>query len=223
VSAYCLVYLSDSNIQAELQTRKEGVHIIDSNDIEIERQHYARFLTPKLIEEVAADNIVFHEEIEEYKFNQYLKSIIEVYKTRYDQVSQALQNKDPKSPPTELNNFALFLKSDTHFEGLFKWYILDTALRESQLKMQLKDLKSSPRLLKILENRVSSLGKPYSIDHLVLKQEEETKIEFKMAEYNAEYPVNIYTKLLMNAFIQENWLDACFAAKTIVDVYRFSH
>lgn len=213
-----MVYLSDSNIQAELAVRKEGVHVIESKDIEIERQHYAKFLTAKLIEQVDADNIVFHEEIEEYKFNSYLKTIIETYKTRYDKIAKALEAKTPNSPPMELNTFATFLKSDTHLQDVFKWYILDTALRESQLKTPLKDLKSSPRLLKLLEGRVSSIGKPHSLDHLALKSEEESKLDFKLVEYTAEHPTLIYTKFFMNAFIHEHWRDACFGSKMILDV-----
>mmetsp|Transcript_34460 Transcript_34460/g.31154 ORF Transcript_34460/g.31154 Transcript_34460/m.31154 type:complete len:105 (+) Transcript_34460:1041-1355(+) len=103
-----------------------------------------------------------------------------------------MSSRTAKSPPAHLNSFGCFLKNDNRFEGLFKFYLLDVSLKDSGMNMNLRDLKNQPRLLKILEQRISSLNRPYGLSHLTLTKEEENVIDCKLAEYSAEYPVILY-------------------------------
>ena len=217
-SAYCLVYLSDAIVKEEALLRQQKIPFESVNGMEVEKKHYNLFLTPRLVDEVETDNLVYKDELEEFRFNNCLKSIVETYKFRYDMVTAALQSKNVKSPPTHLNSFGSFLKYDPHFDSLLKWYIIDTTLQDSALKTSLRDIKSSRNLLTILGSRLSSLNRPYYFTHLILSREEENKLDCKLAEYSAEYPIFIYTKFLINSFLEDKWKDACYGMKCIIDV-----
>ena len=212
VSAYCLVYLSDHIIQDELNSKVNAMEIQDNKIIEIERKHYLDILPMDLVAEVEADNIVFHEEIEEYKFNSYLKSIIDTYKTRFDRITQAVENKDKKAVPSYLNSFGCYLKNVGSVEEVLKWYIVDTTLQDSPKKVKLHDLKNSPRLIKLLEDRLSSLAKPYGFKHLVLSNSEEGLLTSNLKDFTQEHMVVIYCQFYIISMLEERWKDACYAA-----------
>lgn len=225
-SAYCLVYLSDRAIQEEISTATQKTQTLGDEIVEIERAYYQNILPPLLAHEVIADNLTFNEEVEEFKFNSLLKNVIELYKLRYDMVSMALQSKTAKSPPTHLNSFGSFLKYDPYCENILKWYILDTVLNDcrvgfdfaSQDKYKLRNLKSSPRLFKKLQHRLSSLPKPFVFRNLILSPQEENQLECKLAEYTVEYPIPIYATFLLTSFLAEKWKDACYAVRLILEV-----
>jgi len=212
ISAYCLVYLADHIVQDELRAKKsQSMEIQDSRIIEIERQHYLDLLPQDLSDEVAADNILFHDEIEEFKFNSYLKSISDTFKERYDRVTQAMDTQDARRP-IYMNSFGCYLKNNKAIDDLFKWYIIDTVLEENPKMAKLKDLKNSPKLLKMLEDRLSSLPKPYSFKHLVLSQSEEATLRKQRETFNTEILVFIYSESFVISSLEERWRDACYAA-----------
>jgi len=218
ISAYCLVYLADHIVQDELRAKKaQSMEIQDSKIIESERQHYLDILPQDLSDEVAADNILFHEEIEEYKFNSYLKSISDTYKERYDRVTQAMDTQDNKRP-IYMNSFGCYLKNSKNIDEIFKWYIVDTVLEENPKMVKLKDLKNSPKLLKMLEDRLSSLPKPYSFKHLVLTSSEETTLRKHRETFNQEILIFIYSESFVISSLDERWRDACYAAYMAYEV-----
>ncbi len=212
VSAYCLVYLSDEIIQEELKFKSASMEIQDNKIIEIERHHYLDVLPMDLSDEVDASNIIFHEEIEEYKFNNYLKSLIDIYKTRYDRITQAVTNKVSKSVPTYLNSLGSYLKNVQSVEEILKWYIVDTVLRDSPKNIQLRELKNSPRLLKLLQDGLSSLSKPYALKNLVLSVKDEQILNSNIKDYGEERLILICCQAYIHALLEENWKDACYAA-----------
>jgi len=187
------------------------MEIQDSRIIEIERQHYLDLLPQDLSDEVAADNVLFHDEIEEFKFNSYLKSISDTFKERYDRVTQAMDTQDARRP-IYMNSFGCYLKNNKAIDDLFKWYIIDTVLEENPKMAKLKDLKNSPKLLKMLEDRLSSLPKPYSFKHLVLSQSEEATLRKQRETFNTEILVFIYSESFVISSLEERWRDACYAA-----------
>lgn len=223
-SAYCLIYLSDNMVQEELKSKKaKTMEVQDSKVIDIEKSHYLDLLPADISDEVDVDNVLFHEEIEEYKFNSYLKSIIDSYKARFDAVTKILDNKDNKAVPTNLNTFGCYLRSQKSTEDdLFKWYLLDTALQASEKKMRLADLAQiHPKLVKILEDRLSSLPKPYTFKHVVLSPVEEAKIGSTMSDYERDYLIVVYAKFFIAAFLEERWKDGLDAARRVLDVSDF--
>jgi hypothetical protein len=221
ISAYCLVYHSDENVQAELKARKEVANEIQQdNEIRFEKSNYCRYLSGRSIIEVEADNVAFQEEIEEYKFNSYVKNIVDTYRKRYDAVVDHLKNKkDNKSPPLQLNSFACFLKTDPINEGLFKWYILDCTLIDSEKKIGLRQL--NPRLISILEGRIKSLNKQYQITKFTLTPQDETKLQNALKEYAKEFSAIIYSNILLNSSLNDKWHDIAFSLKKLINVLFF--
>lgn len=220
-SAYCLIYLSDNVIQEERSSKKErGMEVQDSKIIEIEKQHYLDLLPASISDEIDADNVVFHNEIEEYKFNSYLKTITDSYKARYDAVVKALDVKDQKAVPTSLNTFACHLKNLKPAEDdLFKWYLLDATLQDSEKKTRLTELiHDSPNLTKLLEDRFSSLPKPYTFKHIVLSPQEHEKLGTNLSEYDRSYQIIIFAKFCLASFLEERWMDAMYAARHVREV-----
>ena len=229
MSAYCFVYLSDNVVKEELNNKavqaKDALNEAEKN-FEIDKQHYLRLLPVSLAQDVFVDNLNFHDEVDEFKFTSFLMSVVELYKFRYEMVTKALQSKTAKSPPTHLNSFGSFLKYDSYFEHILKWYILDTSLQDSQKdfdketqnKFKLKNLRNSPHLLQKLSNRLSALSKPFAFSNLILTSQEENQLDCKLAEYSAEFPIIIYTKFLLMAFLTNQWKDACYTAKLILEV-----
>ena len=222
ISAYCLIYIADDCLQEE-QKIKQAIpeEIQSSNVIDIERHHYSTLIPHALVDEIEADNIIFHEEIEEYKFNSYSKSIIDSYKSRLDKITKATENKDPKAVPGYLNSFACFLKNQKGLEDLLKWYIVDTSLFDSQKKVKLRELKSTPKLLKLLEDRLSSLPKPHGFKHLTLTSLEEEKLNSNFKSFQQEHLVIVYSRSFILACLEEKWRDACYAVRMVLDVSSF--
>lgn len=232
MSAYCLVYISDENIQEELNlntTELKDLFAREEIGVDVEKHYYKKLLTPILTQEVIADNISFQDEVEEFQTTSYVKSLVEKYKYRYNMVSKALQTKSSSSPPVHLNSFGYFLKADSYCEGALKWYILDSVLQTSQdscpikdiPKLSLKNLKDLPQLFLKLQQQVSSHPKPFNLSSLTLTSQIENQLEIKLAEYNAEYPVLIYTKFILKSFLNENWQEACYATKLFFNVISF--
>jgi hypothetical protein len=218
VSAYCLVYLSDDEVKADKAYIEQAQGIIDEKEIPVERKYYSKFMNIKLIEEVEADNVAFHEEIEEYKFNTALKNIVDTYKERYDIIDKAVKADEPKKCSIKYDSFAHYLKSDVTFEGLFKWYTLDNVLRDSPLQLNLKQLKGTPKL-KSLESRVNAISKPHAFNHLTLTDSEESKLEVKLVEYNTHLPSAYYTKLMIEAMFDERMMDFLYDVRCITEVH----
>ena len=214
-----MIYLADDCVQEE-QKIKHAIpeEIQSSNVIDVERHHYSNLLPHSLADEIEADNIIFHEEIEEYKFNSYSKSIIDSYKSRLDKVTKATDNKDPKAVPGYLNSFACYLKNQKSLEDLLKWYIVDTSLFDSQKKVKLRELRSTPKLLKLLEDRLSSLPKPHGFKHLTLTSLEEEKLNTNFKTFQQEHLVIVYSRSFILACLEEKWRDACYAVRMVVDV-----
>jgi len=130
------------------------------------------------------------------------------------------QGEAKNSLPPEYNSFSLYLKADSHNEKILKWYILDTTLQESEHKFRLRDLKNSPRLLKILENRISSLSKTYSLSNLVLSPEEDRRLDAKLAEYLNELPKVIDITFIVDSCVHERWMDFATALKMLTDTEK---
>jgi len=233
-SAYSLVYISDEAAKEEIHAKSEKTPTKEGeeeNEVTIEKQHYARYLSPALRQEMFFDNLNFRDEVEEFRFNAFSKSVVDLYKFRYDMVTKALQSKTAKYAPTYLNSFGNFLRYDPHFEYLLKWYILDTSLQDFQKntnndekseEFSLRKLKNHPTLLQKLYNLLINLPKPFLMEKLVLTSQEENQLECKIAEYMTEVPIMIYTKFLIPAFINDNWQDACYAVKMLFELEKNS-
>ena len=132
------------------------------------------------------------------------------------------QDKLKKDLPAEYNSFGLFLKIDSLNDKILKWYILDTTLHDAKNKFKLRDLRNSPRLLKMLENRIASLPKFYSLQNLILSVEEDRRLDSKLAEYLSQLPKVIYTNFIVNAVIAEKWMDFVVALKLLFEVKFYS-
>ena len=129
------------------------------------------------------------------------------------------QDKLKNDLPSEYNSFGLFLKADPLNDKILKWYILDITLHDANNKFKLRELKNSPRLLKILENRIASLPKLYSLQNLILSTEEDRRLDSKLAEYLNELPKVIYTNFIVNSAISEKWMDFAVGLKLLLEVY----
>ncbi len=231
-SAYSLVYISDEAAREEVHAKP--IKLLDvtkgeETEVTIEKQHYSRYLSPPLNQEILIDNLNFRDEVEEFRFNAFSKSVVDLYKQRYDMVTKALQSKTAKYPPTYLNSFGSFLKYDPYFEYLLKWYILDTSLQDVQKAsdndktkdFSLRTLRNHPTLLQKLYNLLINLPKPFLLEKLVLTSQEENQLECKIAEYMTEVPIMIYTKFLIASFINNKWQDACYATKMLFEVRKW--
>lgn len=228
-SAYSLVYISDEAAKEEIYAKpQKAIDLIkgEESEVPIEKQHYSRYLSSALNQEILIDNLNFRDEVEEFRFNAFSKSVVDLYKQRYDMVTKALQSKTAKYPPTYLNSFGSFLRYDPYFEYLLKWYILDTSLQDIQKAsdndktkdFSLRTLRNHPTLLQKLYNLLINLPKPFLLEKLVLTSQEENQLECKIAEYMIEVPIMIYTKFLISAFINNKWQDACYATKMLFEV-----
>jgi ubiquitin carboxyl-terminal hydrolase 25/28 len=226
-NAYCLCYMSEKSYkegnnwrQSYLQTQM----IIEGKDIEIPKQHYSSLLSEHLRMEVDEDNLVFAEEIKEYKFQNFLKNVLEEYQKRYDAITQSYQqtkNQEAKNNlPPQYNSFALYLKNDPGYEKILKWYLLDTTLKDMPHQAEpykLREMKKHPLELRILENRISSLPKTYALTNLVLAPEDEWKIDAKLAQYLNDIPKVIYLNFMTESSINENWMDFAASLKKLQD------
>ena len=234
-SAYCLVYLSDKVAQEELNSTKiqQKYIVADEDGVDIERQFYRPLVPAHLIPEISTDNMVFHRDVEDFRFTSFLKSTTDLYKFRLDMLSKSLQSRTEKSCPTHLNSFGIFLKYDGQFEGLLKWYVLDTVIQDLQKNydeksdigsFNLRGKDNPPNFIQRLNNSIASLPKAYMLNNIMITNADENRLECKIAEYGAEYPLLIYVKFMLISFLNGKWQDACYAIKFILEVNtHFNH
>lgn len=216
-SAYCLVYLADNVVQEELKTMVSRATPCASTDVLVERQHYAALIPPKLVEFAAVDNNNFYAQIEAFKFSTLLDYGIKCYKAKYDALERIMQNKSHKKISRKLDSFAMFLKYQPHAEKLLKWYLLDVSLKETGCCERLRDLNNEDKLA-IIQNKLILMEKSYSIRHVKLSSSEMEELDMLLAQYMESYPIMIYYKFTMYAFISNQWKDACFGIKRILFV-----
>lgn len=228
-NAYCLIYLSDKVAQEEINSLKikQKYVVAEENDVEIERQFYKQLVPAHLGQDIATENMLFHRDVDDFKFTSFVKSAIDLYKYRIDMLTKAHQSKTEKSPPTHLNSFGSFLKYDGQFDNLLKWYVLDTAIQDLQkvygekseiATFNLKSQDNPPNFIERLRNNVASLPKQYALTSVALGSANESTLECKIAEYATEYPLIIYVKFMFTSFLNDKWQDACYAIKFIFEV-----
>lgn len=219
VSAYCLVYTSQKSIDRELEQIKSYKE--NNKDVEDEypvpKQHYNAFIKEKLRIEVDQDNTKFHEEIQEYRFQTFMKNISEAYQTRYDVLLSTFNSLGKSTFPYQINSFGLFLKSEIKSDTLIKWYVLDTCLQEinPDFKYKLRELKNQPKLLKILQNSIGSLGSHYGFKELELPKEDEGKLDDKLAEYVDQITGAIICLFMLEKSLDQEWTELLCAIRRL--------
>ena len=218
ISAYCLVYTSQKAIDRELEQSKKNAQVEanNANEFVVPKQHYINLLKEKLRTEVELDNMKFHEEIEEYRFQTFMKKIVETYQTRYDILLSTFNSIEKQSFPHYINSFGLYLKNEIKSDPFIKWYVLDTSLQDTSpnAKFKLRELKSQPKLLKILQNSIGSLGTNYALKELELSKEDESKMDAKLAEYMSQITGAIICLYMLEQATEQHWNE------TLIAVYR---
>ena len=221
ISAYCLVYVSQKSIDEETghinKYLQNNMNL--ARELEVPKQHYTIFLSEEIKNEVDQENRRFYEEVQEYRFQTLIKNIAENYQTRLDILTSVFNSLGSSQAfPFYINSFGLFLKHEIKSEELLKWYVLDTSLQDTNpnAKFKLRDVKSQPRLLRILQNCLASIGRQYWINSLVLPKEDEHKLDAKLAEYMDQIPGAIISLFILEKSLQEQWLDVLYGVKTLV-------
>eukprot|EP00331_Platyophrya_macrostoma_P026999 CAMPEP_0176452540 /NCGR_PEP_ID=MMETSP0127-20121128/28602_1 /TAXON_ID=938130 /ORGANISM="Platyophrya macrostoma, Strain WH" /LENGTH=1000 /DNA_ID=CAMNT_0017841025 /DNA_START=38 /DNA_END=3040 /DNA_ORIENTATION=- len=219
ISAYCLVYTSQKAIDKETEHIKKYMqgNMNLANELEVPKQHYSIFLKEKLRADVDLDNKKFHEEIQEYRFQTFMKNISEAYQTRYDILLSTFNSIGKGAFPFHINSFGLFLKSEIKSDSMIKWYVLDTCLQEinPNFKFKLKELKNQPKLLKILQNSIGSLGSNYSLKELELPKDDEGKIDAKLAEYVDQITGAIICLYIFEKCLTQEWIETLCAIRKL--------
>ena len=227
ISAYCLVYTSQASIDEEMGQIKAYMRnnaLNQGNEIEVPKQHYNMLLSHKFKEEVDQDNRKFHEEIKEYRFQTFMKNVTENYQTRLDTIN-SIYNTVARGPmPYYINSFGLFLKHEAKSDYLLKWYILDTCLQDTDPnnKFKLRELKNQPKLLKILQNSLASLGNIYSLRELVLQTDDDQRLDTNLAEYVHQLPAAIVCLFVLEKSMEEQWVDTLCAIRRFAKMVRSS-
>lgn len=225
-SAYCLVYVSQKSLDEE--ARKINDYNSDvlsiSDELKVPKQHYNSFLKEKLLKEVDQDNKKFHDEIEEYRFQTFMKNVTENYQTRLDILNCTINSASSKqSLPFYINSFGLFLRNEYRADQVLKWYVLDTCLQETDanFKIKLRELKNQPKLLKFLQNSLASLGRNYYLNSLILRPEEDQLLDIKLAEYALLIPGAITSVYILEKSTQRQWTDTLYGMKKLNDMVRY--
>lgn len=193
-----------------------------NSELEVPKQHYNLFLKENLKNTVDKDNKLFQEELEEYRFHTFMKRISENYESRLDTLNAAYSSGSKQQMPFYINSFGLFLKNEIKTDYLLKWYVLDTCLQETNpnFKFKLRELKNQPRLLKILQTTISSLGKNYQFKELVLQKEDDQLLDTKLAEYIITIPAAIVCLFLLEKSMREEWPDTLLGIKKLNDMVK---
>ena len=221
-SAYCAVYVSQKSLDEEakhISAYKQG-KTAGGNELEVPKQHYNALLKEGLRTKVERDNKLFHEEIEEFRFQMLMRRLTNSYEARLDNLNSSLSIGLKQHMTYYINSFGLFLKNEMKNDDLLKWYVLDTCLQEGyqNLKFKLRDLKNQPRLLRILQSTVSSLGKNSRLKELVLQKEEDQLLDTKLAEYIITIPAAIVCLFIFEKGMQEEWTETLIGVQKLNDM-----
>ena len=158
---------------------------------------------------------------EEFYFSSILDQVLETYKFRVEAVQHLAQDSSPNSPkipPFYLCSFSCFLGSDIRCGKLLKWYILDSTLQNSEKKFNINELKLNKNLFKILEEKLTALPDELKFDGLVLTKDEKNFLCAKIKEYTNKSILISHVNYMLDSYMKENWIDACYALNKIFKV-----
>lgn len=218
VSAYCLVYRSQKSIDEETEQKnkfmKSNPNLV--KELTIPKPHYTVFLKEALKNEVDKENKRFHDEVQEYRFQTFLKNIMETYQTRIDTLISISNSVGSQTMPYHINSFGTYLIHQKS-ERLLRWYVLDTCLQDTNpsARFKLRELKGQPRLLKSLQSSLESIGRRYAINSLVLSKEEELKLDVALSEYIEQIPGAILVLFILEKSMDEEWIEVLYGMKVL--------
>ena len=158
---------------------------------------------------------------EEGYFSTVLDQVLETYRFRVEAVQHLSQDSSPNSPkipPFYLCSFSCFLGSDVRCGKLLKWYILDSTLQNSEKKFNVNELKLNKNLYKILEEKLASLPDELKFDGLSLTKDEKDFLCTKIKEYTNKSILISHVNYMLDSYMKENWIDACYAINRIFKV-----
>lgn len=212
-SAYCLVYLADHIIQKEMM--KANKEIVPHNS-SIEKEYCIAQLPPDLAEYVNNDNNLFKAQIDSYKFSTNLSYAISLYRWKYQVTERIASRKSSMGIPCRYDSFATYLKTEPHGDKLLRWYLLDVSLKETGCCDDLRNLGDSPKLGAI-QDRLSFLPKPY-LFKIGLTASDKDDLDKKLAQYIAIYPIMICYNFFIKSLLNNQFKDACYAARKVLFV-----
>ncbi|CAD8082254.1 unnamed protein product [Paramecium primaurelia] len=139
VNAYLLIYTRIDIVKQELESPMRKYRI--SSEQEYLNDKYGSFLNYIQREQLAKENQLFQNEIEDYKFSRIIEKLIESYQIRFQFINEqyriifnSVQQEVYK--PLIILNFPMFIKSKMvllgkdSYDNIIKWSILDSALRD---------------------------------------------------------------------------------------------
>ncbi|CAD8115843.1 unnamed protein product [Paramecium sonneborni] len=136
VNAYLLIYARIDILKQELEYPMRTYRI--SSEKGYLNDKYGSFLNYMQREQLAKENQLFQNEIEDYKSQRIIDKLIESYQIRFEFIneqyriiSNSVQSEIYK--PLITLNFPIFIKSQigqNNYDNILKWAILDSALRE---------------------------------------------------------------------------------------------
>ncbi|CAD8205429.1 unnamed protein product [Paramecium octaurelia] len=139
VNAYLLIYARIDIVKQELESQIRSYRI--SSEHGYLNDKYGSFLNYMQREQLAKENQLFYNEIEEYKSSRIIEKLIESYQIRFQFINEHYRNissqvQQTTYKPLIMLNFPMFIKSKMtvlgkdSYENILKWAILDSALRD---------------------------------------------------------------------------------------------
>lgn len=225
-SAYFLVYCSEkifSSNSVPMFTDILGLespHSDLTNHLTIKENHniydYNSFISRSLKTEVMRDNMAFEKELVEFQSSSNASQIIENYNDRFVFANEYVRKHKEKLKTnpnycSPLLNFGVYLRDDLEIQdNIFKWHLLDCALREmTNNKITIHDMKSQIALeskLNELFSYMTSFKRPLKI---IMNQQEISKLEMKFSEYISKLQMRESIIYIMN-LICENKINESY-------------
>ena len=159
--------------------------------------------------------------VEDVYFAGFIDKTLETYEFRLEAVQQMSQVNSPnslKAPPAYLSSFTCFLGSDPQCATLLKWYILDSTLQNSDKKIKLKELKMHSDLFNVVKMKIATLPSSLRFEDLILTAEQEQLLNQKIREYMEKSVLISNANSLLEFYLKELWIDACYAAQQLLRV-----
>ncbi|CAK60951.1 unnamed protein product (macronuclear) [Paramecium tetraurelia] len=139
VNAYLLIYARIDIVKQELESQIRSYRI--SSEQGYLNDKYGSFLNYMQREQLAKENQLFYNEIEEYKSSRIIEKLIESYQIRFQFINEHYRIISSKVQstvykPLIMLNFPMFIKSKMtvlgkdSYDNILKWVILDSALRD---------------------------------------------------------------------------------------------
>lgn len=204
-SAYCLIYIAanmDEEYSKILRAYAVSEDPLDTPDL------YSSYIPADLRREVDEDNVKLRQEIEDYRSNQLVMQVKDIYLSRYttaDSQSMSFRNLLPNSPEGrkfELINLPIFLKVK-YEDKLCKQQLFEQVVKEV-LRQDLSELDKSSALYAKLTDKLlkSHRDMPFN---LTLSSYEAQKLEKFTVEFLNNLRDASYTNLAMRAMLQKDF------------------